>query len=59
MPMGFWSGILSGKVRTVECPHCHAKRQVARRPTPFVATCPRCRRDHRVTDAGAGAVRER
>jgi hypothetical protein len=59
MPMGFWSGIVSGNVGTVECPHCRAKRKVARRPTPFVATCPRRRRDYRVTDSGAGAVREK
>lgn len=58
MPMGFWTGISSGNVRTVECPRCRAKRQVARRPTPFVVTCPRCRRDSRITDSGAGAVCE-
>jgi hypothetical protein len=47
-----------------ECPHggVPALPREAKgrpRPTPIVATCPRRRRDYRVTDSGAGAVREK
>jgi ribosomal protein S27E len=56
---GFWSGVWSGAMRTVACPHCGRKNTIARRPTPFDVTCKECGRRFRVTDRGVEAPRSR
>jgi ribosomal protein S27E len=53
---GFWSGIVRGALRVVECPHCRHPQRIARRPPPFDASCTQCRRTFRVTTAGAVAI---
>jgi ribosomal protein S27E len=48
----------AGAVRTVQCPHCRRGQTVVRRAMPFEVTCRDCRRPFRVTERGAGAVRD-
>jgi ribosomal protein S27E len=55
---GIWSGLFSGSVRKLECPHCRRSQTITRRPMPFEVRCKHCGQLFRVTEAGVFAVRQ-